>query len=98
MKTTIEIESVEITIYRSSQYLDATQARRDGGTHLLGGCPIAGYTATIDAIESCCTVANCLDYRSEHQDVRAIITVNKTIELEECWLGDATDAINNLIN
>lgn len=86
------INSVDLTIYRRSQYPDLVSARDHGATARVDD--LFGYTTALDAIDAMARAVDLVDHRASEDDVRVVITVNRTATLPECWLADAQQEIH----
>jgi hypothetical protein len=89
-----KLEDCDIAIYRTSQYASYEDAAKLGGTYKLN--TTFGYDSTESNIINNCMLADCMAHRSACDDIRAIIYANGK-RLEECFLADALDVIDNYL-
>lgn len=90
----VEVEVVDCTMYRSSQYINFDEAYRKGAT--VTKSDIYGYDAAVDFFRTAEAVANFMDHRSSDDDLRVRISVNR-IQLPECFLGQATRQVQHYL-
>ena len=89
---TSAINTVDLTLYRRSQYTDVVDARDHGATARVDD--LFGYTGALDALDAMARTVDLLDHRSSEDDVRVLISINRYPALPECWLADAQQEIH----
>ena len=80
---TSEIEKVEVTFYRRSQFNNYQTAYKNGGVRYM--TETYGYTSTMDSLDNCYKVAKLL---GDYMDIRIRMLVDG-VALPECFLHEA---------
>ena len=86
------VNTVDWALYRRSQYANFDEAVRHGA--IVGGDDVLGYSAALDTFDAMIRAVDLMDHRASEDDVRVVITVNRTFTLPECALADAAREIH----
>ena len=90
----VEVQVVDFTMYRSSQYTNFDEAYRNGG--IVCKSDLHGYDEAVNFFHTVGAVANFMDHRSSDDDLRVRISVNRK-QLPECFLGQATRQVHHYL-
>jgi len=97
MKLKIDLHHIEYVggrFYRSSQSRSLSEAIQHGAYDQIEES--STYSTALDVLLSMRWLANRMEHKSAENDIRIQLVVNKTV-LPECYLAEATDAIDTYL-